>query len=85
MNHVRRTGVAVAMALTLLTVSLSSALAAGPQQLPARACNSGTLEAQEHAPNRTAAEAIPHVVHAFPIPVPYCHHFNPTADPPLGL
>jgi hypothetical protein len=85
MNHLRRTAVAAAMALALLTASLSSALAAGPQQLPAGACSSGTLEAEEHAPNRTAAEAIPHVVHTFPIPVPYCHHFNPTADPPLPV
>ena len=75
-----------ALASLLLTLSATGALAAGPQALPEQACNAGTATASERAPHRTPSEAIPHVEHsAFLPPVPYCHHFNPTASPPLAL
>ena len=75
-----------AMASLLLTLSATAALAAGPQALPDQACNAGTARASENAPQRTSAEAIPHIEHAaFLPPVPYCHHFNPTATPPPGF
>ena len=70
--------------LGLMVLTQASALAAGPQPLPEHACSGGTATAAASAPNRTASEAIPHVEHAFPVPVPYCHHFNPTAPPPVG-
>jgi hypothetical protein len=82
MNRIKRATMMLTMLSCFGTLSLTSALAAGPQPLPAQACNAGTLNAGEHAPNRTSSEAIPHIEHAFPIPVPYCHHFNPTAPPP---
>lgn len=86
MNHITRKGITLTIAtLGLLAVAPLSAVAAGPQQLPDSACNDSTASASAYAPNRTAAEAIPHVEHGYPIPVPYCHHFNPTAAPPTGL
>lgn len=84
MSHLMRASVVTAAAAAFLGASLGSASAAGPQRVPDNACNSGTATAGTHAPNRTAAEAVPHVEHAFPIAVPYCHHFNPTAEPPTA-
>ena len=84
MKHLKRAGVTVVVAASCFLSVLGSALAAGPQPLPSNACNAGTLRAGENAPNRTAAEAIPHIEHLIPISVPYCHHFNPTAPPPAG-
>ena len=83
----KRAGVSLALSSVLLvTVSVSSTLAAGPQALAEPACNAGTLNASAHAPNRTSSEAIPHIEHAAFLPiVPYCHHFNPTASPPPGF
>ena len=83
----KRAGVGLALSSVLLvTVSVSSTLAAGPQALPEQACNASTLNASAQAPNRTASEAIPHIEHAAFLPiVPYCHHFNPTASPPPGF
>ena len=85
-----RKRVTLAIVFLVLAVALggfaTSAFAAGPQPLPAQACNSGTLNAGGHAPNRTASEAIPHIEHAEFLPVvPYCHHFHPTASPPAGM
>jgi hypothetical protein len=73
-----------AVTVGLVGLAQGPASAAGPQPLPDAACSHGTMTAAQNAPNRTAAEAIPHVEHAFPVPVPYCHHFNPTATPPTG-
>lgn len=70
--------------LGVLTVAPQAASAAGPQPLPAAACNHATAQASANAPTRTASEAVPHIEHGFPIPVDYCHHFNPTADAPAG-
>lgn len=86
MSSIIRTGLAVTVAsLAMLTVASGSAVAAGPQQLPESACNAGTAVAATHAPNRVAAEALPHIVHSVPFDVPYCHHFNPTAPTPPGM
>ncbi|MDC5697591.1 hypothetical protein OO014_10005 [Intrasporangium calvum] len=83
MPHLIRHGIAVlATSCGLLVLAGAGAQAAGPQELPAAACNTGVATASSHAPTRTSAEAIPHVEHSYPIPVPYCHHFNPTASPP---
>lgn len=80
----KRATVVAAATIGLLTVAPATATAAGPQQLPDQSCNGGTQTASTHAPTRTSSEAIPHVEHAFPVAVPYCHHFNPTADPPVA-
>ena len=85
MSLLRRTGAAVTVAVAcMLSTPASNAFAAGPQPLPAQACNEATTAAAANAPNQMAAEAIPHIEHAYPIPVPYCHHFNPTATPPTA-
>jgi hypothetical protein len=81
---IRRTIGLCSATLGLLVLTQGAALAAGPQPLPEAACGGGTATASASAPNRTASEAIPHVEHAFPVPVPYCHHFNPTATPPVA-
>ena len=78
----RRTFTIGGAILGLAVLSPGTAVAAGPQPLPDAACSLGSQVAAQHAPNRTAAEAIPHIEHAYPVPVPYCHHFNPTATPP---
>jgi hypothetical protein len=86
MSSIIRTALAVTVAsLAMLTVASGSAVAAGPQQLPDSACNAATAAASANAPNRTSAEAIPHIVHSVPFDVPYCHHFNPTAPTPTGM
>jgi hypothetical protein len=79
----RGTGIIVA-AFALAAAATGTAVAAGPQELPPAACNSGTATASGHAPTRISAEAIPHVEHSYPIAVPYCHHFNPTASAPVA-
>ena len=84
MHRVKFAGVTVVVAGSCLVVALPTALAVGPQALPAIACNTGTLLAGQNAPTSRAAEAIPHIEHAIPISVPYCHHVNPTATPPAG-
>ena len=85
MKLLARHGIAVlTTSFGLLIFTGSGALAAGPQELPTAACNSGAATASSHAPTRTSAEAIPHVEHAYPVPVPFCHHFNPTASPPTA-
>jgi len=84
MKHVKRAGVTVVVAVGFLVSALPSAFAVGPQALPAIACNAGTLGAGQNAPTQHAAEAIPHIEHAVPFPVPYCHHVNPAATPPAG-
>ena len=83
----KRAGVSLALSSVLLvTLSVSTTLAAGPQVLADEACNAGTLNASDQAPNRTSSEAIAHIEHAAFLPiVPYCHHFNPTASPPPGF
>ena len=43
MKHVKRAGVTVIVAVSCLVSALPSALAVGPQALPAIACNAGTL------------------------------------------
>jgi hypothetical protein len=75
-------GLMLALA-ALLAVAVPGAFAAGPQPLPAAACNDGTQRAGANAPNRASSEGIPHIEHS-PLlpPVPYCHHFNPTASLP---
>lgn len=80
----RATVVSAATVAALLCAPTGGASAAGPQRLPDAACNSGTANAGTHSPSRKAAEATPHVEHAYPVPVPYCHHFNPTAEPPTA-
>jgi hypothetical protein len=84
MKHMKRAGVTGIAAVACLVCALPSALAVGPQALPAIACNAGTLGAGQNAPTQRAAEAIPHIEHAVPFPVPYCHHVNPAATPPSG-
>ena len=85
MSHLTRAAlVSAATVAGLLCAPAGGASAAGPQRLPDQACNSGTATAETHAPTRTSAEAVPHVEHAFPVAVPYCHHFNPTAEPPTA-
>ena len=85
MNRLLPRGITATIATVgILTVAPGGASAAGPQELPSQACNSGTRTASTHAPSKTSAEAVPHVEHAFPVAVPYCHHFNPTAAPPTG-
>lgn len=86
MKHSTRRGIVLTIVTTgLLSFPLASTVsAAGPQRLPEQACNAGTERAAENAPNQTSAEAMPHIEHAFPVPVPYCHHFNPNAEPPTG-
>jgi hypothetical protein len=81
---IRRTIGLSSATLGLLVLTQGSAFAAGPQPLPDAACSGGTAAASASAPNRTAAEAIPHIEHTYPVPVPYCHHFNPTATPPAA-
>lgn len=86
LGRLRRTLASVGLVTLLTALSVSGVAAAGPQRLPVQACNAGTSIAGERAPNRTSSEAIPHVEHAeFLPPVPYCHHFNPTAEPPPGI
>ncbi|MFW5469965.1 hypothetical protein ACOCJ4_07965 [Knoellia sp. CPCC 206435] len=83
----RRTVRTIAVTLStlgVLTVAPQAAFAAGPQPLPAAACNDATARASANAPTRTSSEAIPHAEHAYPVPVAYCHHFNPTATPPVA-
>lgn len=76
----------VGLISALLVAAVPVVSAAGPQALPGAACNAGTQNAAQHAPNRASSEAIPHIEHS-PLlpPVPYCHHFNPTAEPPPVL
>ena len=80
----RSVGIGCATAGLLVSSMVGAASAAGPQPLPAAACQTATAIASQNAPNRTSSEAIPHVEHTYPVPVPYCHHFNPTATPPAG-
>lgn len=85
MKHPIRQGLAVlATSFGLITLAGSTALAAGPQELPGAACNAGAATASANAPTRTSAEAVPHIEHTYPVAVPYCHHFNPTASPPTA-
>lgn len=84
MSHLTRATIVSAALAALLCAPVAGASAAGPQRLPDNACNAGTSNAGTHAPNRTSAEAMPHVEHAHPVAVPYCHHFNPTAEPPTA-
>jgi hypothetical protein len=70
--------------LGVLAVAPQAAFAAGPQPLAAAACNDATALASANAPTRAASEAIPHIEHAYPVPVGFCHHFNPTATPPVA-
>jgi hypothetical protein len=85
---VRRTRRSLGRSVVALAAALSlpgtSAFAAGPQPLPEQSCNAGTGNASERVDNVRAREAIPHIEHPWvPFPVPYCHHFNPTASPPV--
>jgi hypothetical protein len=85
-HRARRMLAALTIGTLMSVLSVTSVFAAGPQPLPEQACNQGTRTAGDRAPNRTSSEAIPHIEHAeFLPPVPYCHHFNPTAQPPAGL
>ena len=84
MKHVKRAGVTLVVAASCVLSVLPPAFAIGPQALPEQACNAGTLRAGQNAPNPRSAEGIPHIEHAIPISVPYCHHVNPTATPPPG-
>jgi len=85
---IRRTIGLGSATLGLMVLTQATAFAAGPQPLPDASCNEATAAASASAPNRTASEAIPHVEHVRPIPVPYpipfCHHFNPTATTPAA-
>ena len=79
----RSLGLSVVALAAALILSGTSAIAAGPQPLPEQSCNAGTSNASERVGNVRALEGIPHVEHPWlPFPIPYCHHFNPTATPP---
>ena len=84
LSRVRRSlGLLVGALAAALILSGTSALAAGPQPLPAQSCNAGTSNASERVDNVRAREAIPHIEHPWlPFPIPFCHHFNPAASPP---
>lgn len=70
----KRVVLVVALALTMLLLSVGSALA-GPQPLPLAACNSGTLA-------HTQTESIPHL-HDFDNDGTWaCYHFNIHRPPP---
>lgn len=79
----RSLGLSVVALAAALSLSGTSAFAAGPQPLPEQSCNTGTGNASELVDNVRALEAIPHIEHPWlPFPVEFCHHFNPTASPP---
>jgi hypothetical protein len=76
----KRVVLVVALALTMLLLSVGSTLAVGPQPLPLAACNTGTATAHD-----VDAGGAHHIadLHDFDSDGTWaCYHRNPTYPPP---
>jgi hypothetical protein len=77
----KRVLLVIALALTMLLLSTGSALAGGPQPLPAAACNSGTANAADHGAQTQSGDETPHLHNFDGDSISACYHFNITFPP----